>query len=114
MKEEICNEWEGNVLRFRRPKNMCLVGFFIHYHGDDNHFPQRAVLVQDKKIIKIIPRTSGDEIFDLTIWCGFCIEQGKECDFCLRGKGIPRCLKEDIFCLGGRGYSQCVNIEDDC
>jgi len=70
-----------------------LIGFYIYYCGNDNKFPQRAVLVKDGKIIKIIPRTSGNEKFVDTIWCGFCVEAGDTCRFRENGKSVPRCLR---------------------
>ena len=70
-----------------------LIGFYIHYYGDENKFPQRAVIVKNGKIVKLIPRTSGDEEFVDTIWCGFCVEADDTCSFRENGKSVPRCLR---------------------
>ena len=69
------------------------MGFYIYYHGDSNHYPQRAIILDEKgKIVKTIPNASEDLRTDRTIWCGHCLEAGIPCDFNLDGRGEPPCI----------------------
>ena len=94
LETKILDFLQGRRNEYLRPTNERLIGFYTHYDGDENKFPERAVLVRDGKVVKVISGTTGNEHFDRTIWCGYCLKEGEPCGFWATGEGVPRCLAE--------------------
>lgn len=94
LEKAITEYFEGKRRDTLRPVDEKLVGFYIKYYGNDNKFPQRAVLIKNGKVADVYPEAPGLEKlkFDDTKWCGHCIEDDTDCLFRATGEGTPPCV----------------------
>jgi len=85
---------KGKRTRTLNPANIRVIGFYIHYWGDQNK--EAVKLIVNVETGEVIGKGGTWDVCDKTVWCGHCIEDDDTCDFRETLKGVPRCLPELI------------------